>query len=162
MTVTIREFRYGDMGPIVTAQARYYAAAEGWSGGMEALLLEVTAAFVRGHVPGRSNCLIAERGGKPIGSIFCFDAGGGVAQLRLMYVDTAVRGLGIGRDLVARCVDFARAAGYRELMLWTHSNLLPARALYAKVGFVLTDAAVHEEFGVPVHGETWVLQLAKA
>ena len=162
MAVEIREFRYGDMGAIVTAQTRYYAAAEGWSGGMEALLLEVTSEFLRRHVPGRSNCWIAERGGEPVGSIFCFDAGDGVAQLRLTYVDSAVRGLGVGRDLVARCVDFARAGGYRELMLWTHSNLLPARALYANAGFVLTSTEDHHEFGVPVHGETWVLPLATA
>ena len=96
MTVEIREFRYGDMGAIVTAQARYYAVAEGWSGGMEALLLEVTGEFVRRHVPGRSNCWIAERDGEPVGSIFCFDAGDGVAQLRLTYVDSSVRGLGVG------------------------------------------------------------------
>ncbi len=162
MTVTIREFRYGDMGAIVTAQTRYYAAAEGWSGGMEALLLEVTGEFVRRHVAGRSNCWIAERGGEPVASIFCFDAGEGVAQLRLMYVDSAVRGLGVGRELIARCVDFARASGYRKLMLWTHSNLLTARALYAKAGFVLTATEDHHEFGVAVHGETWVLPLAKA
>lgn len=159
MNITIREFRYGDMGAIVTAQSRYYAAAEGWSGGMELLLLDTTAAFLRAHVPGRSNCWIAEAGDQPVGSVFCFDIGDGVAQLRLMYADPSVRGQGVGRGLIDRCVAFARDAGYREIMLWTHSVLLPARALYASAGFVLRDTAVHEEFGVPVHGETWVLNL---
>ena len=159
MTVTIREFRYGDMGPIVTAQAGYYAAAEGWTGGMELLLLDTTADFLRAHVPGRSNCWIAELDGAPVGSVFCFDAGEGVAQLRLMYADPSVRGQGVGRGLIAACVQFARDAGYREMKLWTHSVLVPARALYASAGFVLRDEAVHEEFGVPVHGETWVLDL---
>ncbi len=159
MTVTIREFRYGDMGPIVTAQAAYYAAAQGWAGGMEVLLLDTAAAFLRGHVPGRSNCWIAEADGKPVGSVFCFDIGDGVAQLRLMYADPAVRGLGVGRALIESCVMFARQAGYREMMLWTHSVLIPARALYASAGFALRDTAVHDEFGVPVQGETWVLDL---
>ncbi len=160
MTVDIREFRYGDMGAIVTAQSRYYADAEGWSGGMELLLLETTAVFLRDHEPGRSNCWIAESAGAAVGSVFCFDIGDGVAQLRLMYADPAVRGQGVGRRLIERCVAFARDAGFREMMLWTHSVLIPARALYASAGFVLRDVAVHEEFGVPVHGETWVLDLA--
>lgn len=156
---TIRDFRYGDMGAVVTRQAEYYARYNGWSGSMETLLLDVCAGFLRDHVPGRSNCWIAERGGVMCGSVFVVDAGDNVAQLRLLHVEPLARGLGLGRLLVDRCVALARAAGYREIMLWTHSVLLPARRIYAAAGFEIASTEMHDEFGAPVEGETWRLAL---
>lgn len=155
----LRDFRYGDMGPIVTAQARYYAAEHGWQGRMEQLLLEVTGDFLARHVPGRSNAWVAEHDSNLAGSIFCIDAGDGVAQLRLLWIDPAARGRGLGTALVATCIDLARASGYRELMLWTHAVLLPARRLYAAAGFEITATATHDEFGRREPGETWTLAL---
>lgn len=155
----IRDVRDGDMGPIISAQARYYAAAHGWSGGMEALMLDVAARFLRTHVPGRTNCWVAERAGALVGSVFLVDAGNDVAQLRLLHVETAARGHGLGTALVARCVDLARSAGYREIMLWTHSVLIPARRIYEAAGFRHVSTEAHHEFGEPVDGETWVLPL---
>ena len=162
MTITIRDFRYGDMGPVVTAQARYYAAAHGWRGNMEHLLLGVTGDFLARHVPGRSNCWVAEMHGDPVGSVFCVDAGADVAQLRLLFIDPAARGHGLGTRLIAECVAFARTAGYRELVLWTHTVLAPARRLYAAAGFAVTATAIHDEFGRPEPGETWTLDLLTA
>ncbi len=158
--IRIRDFLPGDMGGVVSRQADYYAREHDWSGGMEQLLLEVCAGFLRDHVPGRSNCWIAERGGAMVGSVFVVDAGDGVAQLRLLHVEPAARGLGLGGALVGRCVDLARAAGYREIMLWTHSVLVPARRLYEAAGFRIASTEMHDEFGVPVEGETWRLSLA--
>lgn len=159
MIPTIREFRYGDMGAIVTAQTRYYSAEHDWHGNMEQLLLEVTGAFLRDYIPGRGNCWVVERGDTIAGSIFCVDAGDNIAQLRLLYVEPVARGHGLGARLVAECTGFARTAGYRELMLWTHAVLLPARRLYAAAGFEITATAIHDEFGRPEPGETWTLSL---
>ena len=159
MTASIREFRDGDMGAIVTTQAEFCARAYGWRGDMEILLLQVCGDFLRDHVTGRSNCWIAELDGRFAGSIFCCDTGDGVAQLRLLHIDDAARGHGFGRRLVTICVDFARAAGYRQIMLWTHAVLLPARRLYEEAGFIVTATAAHASFGTPVDGETWTLTL---
>ncbi len=158
--VGIRPFRPGDMAVIVAAQSDYYARQHGWAREMEALLLDVTGEFLRTHVAGRTECWIAERDGVPVGSVFCFDAGGGTAQLRLMYVDESVRGLGVGRQLAERCVGFARDAGYRDIILWTHTVLTAARTLYASIGFRLESVEMHEEFGEPVQGEIWRMPLA--
>ncbi|OYU34241.1 GNAT family N-acetyltransferase [Novosphingobium sp. PASSN1] len=159
MTVTIREFRYGDMGAIVSAQAEYYDRAWGWRGNMEQLLLQICGDFLRDHRPGQTNCWVAELDGRLVGSVFCCDAGDGVAQLRLLHLDEAARGQRLGTRLVEQCVEFARAAGYRQIMLWTHAVLLPARAIYAAAGFRITATATHDEFGKPEPGETWVLDL---
>ncbi len=37
--------------------------------------------------------------------------------------------------LANACVDFAREAGYRQIMLFTNSNLVSARRIYEAIGF---------------------------
>ena len=154
----IRTFRTGDMGLVAARQAILYAAY-GWERPMEILLGEVTTAFLRDFKPGREQCWIAERGGTMAGSVFVVDDGTGVARLRLLYVEPWARGMGVGRDLVARVIAFARAAGYSRLVLWTHSVLESARRIYAQAGLRITEVAVHHDFGRPEQGETWEMSL---
>jgi len=156
---TIRTHRAGDMGMITARQAILYAEHFGWGAPMEALLGEVTAAFLRSFDPARERCWIAECGGTIAGSIFATDGGGGAAKLRLLYVEPHARGLGIADDLVTRCIAFAREAGYARMTLWTHTILTSARRIYAAHGFRITATATHTDFGEPVAGETWELAL---
>ena len=156
---SIRTFRAGDMGMVTARQAILYDEGWGWGAPMEALLGEVTSGFLKNFKPGREQCWIAERAGVMAGSIFLVDAGGDVAQLRLLYVEPWARGLGIGQELVRRCTEFARDAGYGELMLWTHTVLESARRIYEAAGFRISEVATHDEFGKPEQGETWRMAL---
>lgn len=155
----IRTFRAGDMGMITARQAILYDESHGWGAPMEALLGDVTSAFLRDYQADREQCWVAESGGVMAGSIFVVDVGDGVAQLRLLYVEPWARGMGIGGDLVGRCVTFARDAGYKTLRLWTHSVLLSARRIYAGAGFQIVKTEVHHSFGKPEQGEIWELAL---
>ena len=94
------------------------------------------------------------------GSIFLTDEGGGLSRLRLLYVEPAAQGRGIGARLVQTCIAFARDCGYAAMVLWTHTILTQARRLYAANGFELIEQAMHTTFGVPVQGETWRLALS--
>jgi GNAT superfamily N-acetyltransferase len=61
---------------------------------------------------------------------------------------------------VSECVRFARAAGYRRLVLWTQSELRAARRLYEAAGFRLTHKKRHDSFGRKnLVAETWELEL---
>ncbi|MFA6117061.1 MAG: helix-turn-helix domain-containing GNAT family N-acetyltransferase [Sphingomonas sp.] len=155
----VRTFRAGDMGMITARQAILYNESHGWAAPMEVLLGDVTSAFLRDYREGREQCWVAESAGMMAGSIFVVDAGGGVAQLRLLYVEPWARGMGIGGDLVGRCVTFAREAGYTTLRLWTHSVLLSARRIYAGAGFEIVKTEIHHSFGKPEQGEIWELTL---
>ncbi|CAN5394070.1 helix-turn-helix domain-containing GNAT family N-acetyltransferase [soil metagenome] len=156
---SVRPHRAGDMGMITARQAILYDELYGWGAPMEALLGEVTAAFLRGYDPARERCGIADSGGAIAGSIFATDGGGGVCKLRLLYVEPRARGLGLANDLVGRCVGFARETGYTTMTLWTHTVLESARRIYAAYGFRIVATAMHDDFGEPVQGETWELAL---
>lgn len=157
----LRPHRPGDMGWIVESQATFYAREYGWNENFEALVADVVAKVLKTFNPQRERVWIAERDGARVGSIILADGGENVGKIRLLYVDEAARGLGLGKQLVDDCVAFAASAGYRKISLWTNHPLTAARALYASKGFRKIDEAEHRMFGPPLIGETWELDLAE-
>ena len=133
----------------------------------EALVARIDTDFVDRFNNDRKTCWIAERKGANVGCVFLVqardDSSGeavrGTAQLRMLLVEPAARGLGIGARLVDECEHFARAKGYRRIVLWTNSVLTAARAIYAKAGYVLVASEPHQSFGRALVGETWELAL---
>ena len=151
----LRPPRPGDLGWVVQSQAAGYTRQYGWDGTFEALVARIVAGFVDHRDPEREAAWIAEVDGEPAGSVFCVRKDDRVAQLRLLYVDAAARGLGIGTRLVEECLRFAREAGYTEIMLWTNSVLAEARRIYQRFGFELQDEAPHRSFGQDLIGQNW-------
>ncbi len=147
------------MGLIAARQSILYAETQGWGRGLEANVCQTAADFLRCFKPAREQCWVAERDGRMAGSIVLTDEGGGLARLRLLYVEPFAQGHGLGHRLVGTCVGFARQTGYDAVTLWTHTILAGARRLYVAHGFVLADTAMHATFGVPIQGETWRLDL---
>lgn len=159
-SVELRPPRSGELGWVVHRHGAVYAEQYGWDASFEALVARVVAEYAAGHDPARERVWIADADGSPVGSVFCVDAGGGTAKLRLLLVEPSARGRGVGERLVAECVGFARAAGYADLVLWTQRVLAPARRIYERAGFVLVDEEhVDDRFGVPQVSETWRLGL---
>jgi GNAT superfamily N-acetyltransferase len=155
----IRRHRIGDLGWVVHRQAVLYAQEYGWDGTFEALLAEIAARFIREFDPASEVALIAERGAEVLGAAFVVRAGGDVAQLRMVYVEPSARGLGIGRALVAACIDFARERGYATMTLWTNDVLVSARRIYEAAGFRLQREEQHRSFGADLVGQYWTRPL---
>ena len=152
---TLREPRPGDMGWVVQSHGALYASEYGFDSGFEALVAEIVAKYMTSYDASRERCWIADIEGRPVGSVFLVKASDDVAKLRLLLLDPAARGHGLGQRLVAECVSFARACGYRRMTLWTQSNLVAARKIYQNAGFKLTATEPHRSFGQNLTGETW-------
>jgi DNA-binding MarR family transcriptional regulator/GNAT superfamily N-acetyltransferase len=156
----LRAHRPGDMGWVVERHAALYGREYGWGEGIEGVTARIVADFLEHRDPERARCWIAERGGERLGCVFLVaDEEPGVARLRLLLLEPAARGLGLGKRLVDECLAFARAAGYREVVLWTHAVLVAARGIYASAGFKLEKTWTHDEFGKEEVSETWRLVL---
>ncbi len=159
-TVVLRDPQPGDMGWVVQQHGELYAREYGWNSAFEALVADIVAQFVRKFQPGWEKCWIAELDGKRVGAVFLVRKSAGTAQLRLLLLAPSARGLGLGGRLTDECIAFARAKGYRKMVLWTNSCLEAARAIYAKRGFKLDKAEPYEGFGQQLVGETWSLRLS--
>ncbi|SCK32432.1 bifunctional helix-turn-helix transcriptional regulator/GNAT family N-acetyltransferase [Streptomyces sp. WMMB 322] len=158
--IRLRAPRPGDMGWIIERNASVYAAEFGWDGTYEALVARIVAEFAAGHEAGREAAWIAELDGRRAGCVMCVsDSAPDTARLRLLLVDPAARGHGLGDRLVGECVGFARAAGYREVVLWTNDVLAAARRIYERAGFELVAESRHHSFGHDLNGQDWRLRL---
>ena len=141
------------------AHGEQYAAEFGWDASFEALVARIVADYAAGHEAGREGAWIAEHAGKRVGCVFCVRKDDETAQLRILLVTPEARGLGLGQRLVDHTVEFARAAGYRRMVLWTNDPLAAARRIYLARGFRLVDEERHHSFGVDLVGQNYALSL---
>jgi GNAT superfamily N-acetyltransferase len=160
----LRGPRPGDMKWVVQSHGALYASEYGFDASFESLVAEIAAKFQSSFIrdpfdASRERCWIAELDGIQVGSVFVMRHSDDVAQLRLLLVDPAGRGQGLGQRLVAECIGFARQCGYRKITLWTQSILVAARKIYQDAGFVLVATETHRSFGRSLVGETWEMQL---
>jgi DNA-binding MarR family transcriptional regulator/N-acetylglutamate synthase-like GNAT family acetyltransferase len=155
----LRAPKPGDISLVIARQARLYAEEYGWNGEFEVMANEIAMAFAKNFDPIWERCWIAERGGEVVGSIFLVKQSDTIAKLRMLYVDAAARGLGLGKRLVEDCIAQARAFGYKKITLWTNDILATARHIYKGQGFKLVKQERHHLFGKDLVGQTWELDL---
>ena len=69
-----------------------------------------------------------------------------IYELAKMAVSKDFQGLGIGKKLLKRCIDFSKAKRASEIFLITNDSLKPALNLYLSFGFVLNELNDDERY----------------
>ncbi|WP_145809249.1 GNAT family N-acetyltransferase [Kribbella amoyensis] len=159
----------GDLGWVVQAHGEIYAAEYGWGPAFETLVARIVADFAADQNAdqnadqdlGREAAWIATVDGERVGCVFCVRGDDeATAKLRLLLLAPSGRGQGLGGRLVDTCLEFARSAGYKRMVLWTNDPLVAARHIYLARGFRLTGSEPHDLFGNDLLSQTYELDLS--
>ncbi len=156
---TLRSHRPDDLPWVVRRHGELYTQEFGWDNRFEQLVAGIVAEFEKNFDPTCERCWIAELNGERAGCVFVVKAHEErVAKLRMLLVEPAARGMGLGEDLVTECIEFAQSMGYQKLILWTSDALVAARKLYKSAGFQLMKKDTHIMLGPPMMGQAWELR----
>jgi len=157
--VLLRSLQPGDIGKVIQRHGALYAEEYGWDERFEALVASILARFIDEFKAQRERCWIAERDEEFLGCVFLVEKDKHTAQLRALLVEPSARGVGLGKQLVAECIRFARQKRYRKIVLWTNSVLDAARHIYQMFGFQMVKHGKLRAFGKNLVEQTWELTL---
>ena len=136
-SLSVEPARPEDYAAIAELTVRVYV-----DGGLASAGYAPELADVAGRAP-RSELLVVWDSGRIVGSVALVLDGdfGNVtasddeAAFRMLVVDPAAQGRGVGELLVATCLERARAAGKRRMVLSTDPRMTAAQRLYRRMGF---------------------------
>lgn len=154
----------GAVGAVTSLHGRYYAKHWGFGSFFEAKVARELSDFLLRYDARRDCFLIARERKEIVGSITLdgSDAGSpqGMAHLRWFIVSEDVQGLGVGRMLIGRALQFARDAESLGVYLWTFEGLHAAQKLYYDAGFRLVEQRTGEMWGTRVAEQRYVVNFA--
>ena len=136
--ISIRhDLRVGDLGRIVALHGTVYDVLPGYGLKFEAYVARTVAEYYL-DAGGVGRIWMAERNDDLVGCAAMVLRDGGLGQLRWVLVDVSARGIGLGKDLVNRALDYARNHACSSVFLETTDGLPESQQLYEKLGFAVT------------------------
>lgn len=156
----LRQHRSGDISLLAHRQIASAAEEFDFGGSYEVRTLAVAADLLARFSPDDDCAWIAERDGVAVGCVAVRRQGETTATLSLLFVESRVRGIGIGRRLITEAVHFAARAGYTTIELELFDGMKAARYLFHAAGFRHANE-VEDDLVVPEHRrQRWQLNLA--
>jgi GNAT superfamily N-acetyltransferase len=153
------DFVPGDLGQLIHIHGLQNFADYGFNEVHEAYCAQIAVDFILCSERGRSRGWLAKKGEKVVGSIFIVERPNNQAQLRLLFVDRSVRGLGLGRWLTEDSIRYSRSQNFSTVYLWTVRGLDHAIALYESVGFTPVEEKRVKEWGTETMEVRYELRL---
>jgi GNAT superfamily N-acetyltransferase len=166
MINNVTEFRIeigyipGSIGRISELHSTYYHKHWGFGLYFEAKVATELSEFLNRYDKNRDGIWNATVNGRVEGSITIdgIHALNEGAHLRWFIISDALRGKGVGRQLINRSIDFCKSKGYKKIYLWTFEGLNAARHLYEDVGFRLIKEKSGIQWGTMVNEQYFELR----
>ncbi|MDI3095975.1 GNAT family N-acetyltransferase [Streptomyces rochei] len=125
---------------------RWYLLHEGRPTDPGELEREIAAQTGADLAPPRGLLLVARYGGQAAGTAGIRLLEAGTAELTRVFLYEGMRGRGGATFLVGAAEDAARELGASRMVLDTRSDLVEARALYARLGYAETEPHNHAPY----------------
>ena len=133
--ITIRDdLRAGDLGRIIALHGKCYDVVPGFGIAFEAFVARTMAEYIL-DTGANGRIWMAERDGELVGCTAIILRNDQQGQLRWVLVDQAARGIGLGKELVNRAVDYCRDNDCESIFLETTDGLPESQTLYESLGF---------------------------
>ncbi len=158
-SATVRPVAAGDLGWVLERHAVLYQREFGWGADFEASVAGIVAGLAADVGDPGQRGWIGEGPTGRLGSVFCSREDRATARLRLLLVEPAARGTGLGRTLVDRCVAFAGPAGYERIVLTTQDACIAARRIYGAAGFERVRSTRDGSYDPTGNAEDWTLTI---
>lgn len=141
------EFEPGDLGELIRIHGVRNFRDYGYDARHEAYCARIASDFLIDGGGPRGRAWLAKRDGRVLGSLLIVETPGNRAQLRILFVDDALRGLGLGRWLVEDALRHCRESGFDAVFLWTVEGLDRAAAIYRRCGFDIVERKPGDGWG---------------
>ena len=149
LSLLIDGYRPGAIGRVAELHGTYYHRHWGFGLFFEAKVATGLSEFLSRLDPDRDGFWGAYEAGRLVGSI-AIDGSEDPAQgahLRWFMVDPKAHGLGLGRILLGKALDFCREKEFSRVYLWTFAGLDAARRLYEQAGFTICREVDNDQWG---------------
>ena len=146
--VAIRsEIRPGDLGHIIWLHGILYNQEYQYGPSFESYVAGGLSEFYSQYDSKKDRVWICEFDDTIIGFLLIMHRSSLIAQLRFFILLPKFRGLGLGKLLMDRFMQFLREAQYEGAFLWTTNEQIRAASLYLLYGFRLTEQKESTAFG---------------
>jgi GNAT superfamily N-acetyltransferase len=102
--------------------------------GYDADLTRISAAY---HDAGGAFWVL-EDDGRVVGTVAVVPLSSDEVEIKRVYLDSSLRGRGLGAMLVEHAFAWARAHGHRRARLWSDVKFTRAHVMYERLGFLRT------------------------
>lgn len=157
--VVIRTYKEKDIEYIIKRHRDLYESEYSFGVEFGDYVEKYVLKFNESHDQTKENIWVAESNGVVVGVIAIVKANDSTAQLRWFLVEPQMRGRGLGHKFMKTVIDFCKKRNYKNVFLWTVSELESARHLYKSYGFKLTETKENNTWGSHLIEEKWDLYL---
>ncbi|URM38799.1 bifunctional helix-turn-helix transcriptional regulator/GNAT family N-acetyltransferase [Flavobacterium anhuiense] len=153
------EITPGDIGYIIHLHGAIYGKEYHFSTDFEKYVIKTFYDFLEKYSPKNDRIWMAEYNNKIVGCVAIVHQPNEEAQLRWFLLDSAFRGLGIGKRLLTEAVDFCKEKKFKNVFLLTTNMQDKALRMYKMMGFELTKSEEVQEWGKTFYEERYDLRL---
>lgn len=158
--IEIRPFTAEDVDFIINGQLGLYEKEYGFTSDIWKVYIKDGVHELVNQFDKEKDCIyILEHQEVPSGCSAIKKVDGMTAQFRFLFLDSKIRGFGLGNKLLDMSIDFCKEKEYKHVFLWTFSTLKAARYLYKNKGFRITKTKENNEWGTSILEELWEIDL---
>ncbi|WP_298734606.1 bifunctional helix-turn-helix transcriptional regulator/GNAT family N-acetyltransferase [uncultured Chitinophaga sp.] len=147
----------GDAGYLIYLHGDIYARETGYNLEFEAYVCKTFYDFLQQYDPAKDRVFIASWQQRIVGAVAILGHSSELAQLRWLLVHPDMRGIGLGKKLVADALAFCREKQYKQVYLLTTHQQTTAADIYIKAGFKKTGTEPQQMWGHQLREERYDL-----